>query len=69
MMCASNSPSPGTLASRRREKMPASHMMKLVSACCAGFLMSMPVTLVEGHKGFYDYRGDADRANPLGCGE
>ena len=49
--------------------MPASHMMKLVSACCAGFLMSMPVTLVDGHKGFYDYRGDADRANPLGCGE
>jgi len=31
--------------------------------------MGMPVAPVDAAFAFYDYRSDADRNNPLGCGE
>lgn len=49
--------------------MRAASAMKLLSVCCGGFLMAMPVALVDANKAYYDYRSDADRANPVGCGE
>jgi len=51
--------------------MRASSAMKLLSACSGGLLMTMPLAHVDAAKAFWDFRTDADRANPdeLGCGE
>jgi len=53
----------------RSSKMRGSSAMKLLSASWGGFLMSMLVVPGHAFKAFYDYRSDADRQNPLGCGE
>lgn len=61
--------SEATIVVADRPKMRGSSSMKLLSVCCGGFMIAMPVA--DATKAFYDYRSDADRANPfdLGCGE
>lgn len=46
--------------------MRASSAMKLLSACCGGFLMAVPVT---AEKRVWEYRTKEDKNAPLGCGE
>jgi len=52
--------------------MRASSVMKLLSACYGGFFITMPVAPVDAVanlKTYYDYRSEADRNDPIGCGE